>query len=161
MRYLAPLHGSAHIIDFCFEVILGLATTGAFTQFTKIMVGRPRPGKSLSFPPQFLHTYRISTVLDIISRCQPTQGATDPPLGLSTSGICTQTDAYIMKDGFRSFFSGHSSCETHFIFFRLPVFTFHPVSFAGLGFLSLYLAGKLHLFDRRGHAVSVNHFNSP
>ena len=27
------------------------------------------------------------------------------------------------------------------------------VSFAGLGFLSLYLSGKLHLFDERGHTV--------
>lgn len=29
------------------------------------------------------------------------------------------------------------------------------VSFAGLGFLAFYLAGKLHLFDRRGHTVSL------
>lgn len=33
------------------------------------------------------------------------------------------------------------------------IFTF-SVSFAGLGFLSFYLSGKLHLFDKRGHTVS-------
>jgi hypothetical protein len=32
------------------------------------------------------------------------------------------------------------------------------VSFAGLGFLAFYTAGKLHLFDRRGHAVRSCHF---
>lgn len=28
------------------------------------------------------------------------------------------------------------------------------VSFAGLGFLAFYLAGKSHLFDEKGHTVS-------
>lgn len=30
-------------------VVLGLAITGAITQFTKITVGRPRPGRVLAF----------------------------------------------------------------------------------------------------------------
>lgn len=39
-----------------------------------------------------------------------------------------------MRDGFRSFPSGHTS-----------------LSFAGLGFLAFYLAGKLNLFDSKGY----------
>ncbi|KAH8825585.1 phosphatidic acid phosphatase type 2/haloperoxidase [Flagelloscypha sp. PMI_526] len=96
-------------------LVLSLCLTGAITQFTKVTVGRPRP--------------------DLISRCDPPPGSVDPEFGLSNSSICRQTDAYMMRDGFRSFPSGHSS-----------------LSFAGLGFLAFYLAGKLHLFDRRGHA---------
>jgi len=95
-------------------LILGLAITGSFTQVVKITVGRPRP--------------------DFLSRCQPPPDLTDPPYGLSDWTICSQTDNHIMRDGFRSFFSGHSS-----------------LSFAGMGFLAFYLAGKLHLFDSRGH----------
>ncbi|KAJ4488041.1 PAP2-domain-containing protein [Lentinula aciculospora] len=95
-------------------LVLGLALTGSITQFTKITVGRPRP--------------------DIIDRCQPIAGSADPTYRLSSAAICTQTDVYIMRDGFRSFPSGHSS-----------------MSFAGLAFLAFYLAGKLHLFDRKGH----------
>ncbi|KAF8162840.1 phosphatidic acid phosphatase type 2/haloperoxidase [Crassisporium funariophilum] len=94
-------------------LILGLALTGAFTQIVKITVGRPRP--------------------DLIDRCQPPAGLVDPPFGLTDWTVCTQTDNAIMRDGFRSFFSGHSS-----------------LSFAGLGFLAFYLAGKMHLFDSRG-----------
>ncbi|KAF9069836.1 PAP2-domain-containing protein [Rhodocollybia butyracea] len=96
-------------------LFLSLALTGSITQFTKITVGRPRP--------------------DIIDRCQPPAGSADPIYGLSSaSAICTQIDIHIMRDGFRSFPSGHSS-----------------LSFAGLGFLAFYLAGKLHLFDHKGH----------
>ncbi|KAI0079894.1 PAP2-domain-containing protein [Panus rudis PR-1116 ss-1] len=72
---------------------------------------------------------------DVISRCIPPVGAVDPPFGLSTVDICTQVDKKILDDGWKSFPSGHSS-----------------LSFAGLGFLSFYLAGKVHLFDKRGHA---------
>ncbi|TRM61846.1 phosphatidic acid phosphatase type 2/haloperoxidase [Schizophyllum amplum] len=96
-------------------VVLGLSLTGAVTQFAKVTVGRPRP--------------------DVIDRCQPIPGSVDPTYGLSNYTICTQENAKVLRDGFRSFPSGHSS-----------------LSFAGLGFLAFYLAGKLHLFDKRGHA---------
>ncbi|XP_010270644.1 PREDICTED: lipid phosphate phosphatase 2-like [Nelumbo nucifera] len=44
----------------------------------------------------------------------------------------------LIKDGYKSFPSGHTSW-----------------SFAGLGFLSLYLSGKMKAFDRRGHAAKL------
>lgn len=85
----------------------------------KNAVGKPRP--------------------DFIDRCQPVRGSHDPvPFGLSNSTICTQTDQAIMKDGFRSFPSGHSS-----------------TSFAGLFYLSLYLAAKLHILDSKGEVWKV------
>lgn len=125
--------------------------TGVITQFTKFTVGRPRPGTYVvpSIAPS-------NALLDVIDRCQPPSGYVDPPFGLSTAAICTQTDMSILKDGFRSFPSGHSS-----------------LSFAGLGFLAFYLgkrysrksihrldaciypAGKLHLFDHKAHIVRI------
>jgi len=97
-------------------VICAAAYTGTATNIVKVTVGRPRP--------------------DVIDRCRPPPGSHDAPVfGLVNSTICTQSDRAIFIDGWKSFFSGHSS-----------------LSFAGLGFLSFYLAGKLHLFDKRGHA---------
>lgn len=94
-------------------LIFALSLTGTVTQFVKITVGRPRP--------------------DFLDRCGPLAGTADPEFGATNWTVCTQADNLIMRDGFRSFFSGHSS-----------------LSFAGLGFFSFYLAGKMHLFDKRG-----------
>ncbi|XP_048439745.1 lipid phosphate phosphatase 2-like isoform X4 [Pyrus x bretschneideri] len=44
----------------------------------------------------------------------------------------------VIKEGHKSFPSGHTSW-----------------SFAGLGFLSLYLSGKIQVFDRKGHAAKL------
>ncbi|KAI7905909.1 phosphatidic acid phosphatase type 2/haloperoxidase [Cokeromyces recurvatus] len=72
---------------------------------------------------------------DMLSRCKPIEGAADPKFGLSSIDICTaDIHSHIMIDGFKSFPSGHSS-----------------FSFAGLGFLAFYLAGKMKMFDERGH----------
>ncbi|KAG8931424.1 hypothetical protein FRC02_002758 [Tulasnella sp. 418] len=74
---------------------------------------------------------------DMLARCLPRPDSANAAVfGLVDSSICTQTDENIMKDAFRSFVSGHSS-----------------LAFSGLGFLTFYLSGKMHLFDRRGHAL--------
>lgn len=125
--------------------ILGLALsegmafviTGTF----KNAVGKPRP--------------------DLIDRCRPLAGSADPsPYGLSNSTICTQTDNAILKDGFRSFPSGHSSSKC-FTFWQIYIsqgarWTDHSAgSFAGLFYLSLYLAAKLHIWDSKGEAWKI------
>ncbi|KAG8708489.1 hypothetical protein FRC08_018862 [Ceratobasidium sp. 394] len=103
-------------------LMLGLAMTSVTTHLVKVTVGRPRP--------------------DLIHRCQPIPGATNHPpneyFGLATSAVCTQTNQLIMRDGWRSFWSGHSS-----------------EAFAGLSFLSYYMAGKLHMFDQQGYTAKV------
>ncbi|GMI85525.1 LIPID PHOSPHATE PHOSPHATASE 3, lipid phosphate phosphatase 3 [Hibiscus trionum] len=47
-------------------------------------------------------------------------------------------DKSVIKEGHKSFPSGHTSW-----------------SFTGLGFLSLYLSGKIKVFDRRGHVAKL------
>ncbi|KAJ5669151.1 hypothetical protein N7462_010221 [Penicillium macrosclerotiorum] len=121
------------------------------TQVLKNACGKPRP--------------------DLIDRCQPRGGSHDlSPYGLSNSTICTG-QASLIKDGFRSWPSGHSSCESS-LEAASPFPTPHPphswvslphstdtdtdkymvkiASFAGLFYTSLWLGGKLHIMDNRG-----------
>jgi hypothetical protein len=60
---------------------------------------------------------------------------------LSNSSLCTRTT--FLKDGYRSFPSGHSS--------SIPLHNITNIaSFAGLGFLALFTAGRLNVLDTRG-----------
>ncbi|KAJ3992813.1 phosphatidic acid phosphatase type 2/haloperoxidase [Lentinula boryana] len=103
--------------------LLGLtavySASGSFVQFVRVTVGRPRP--------------------DFIARCNPAAGSVNSPFfGLTNITICQSTDSAFIKDGMRSFFSGHAI-----------------LSAAGLGFMSLYWAGKLHLFNRQAYTYKV------
>ncbi|KAK1759891.1 diacylglycerol pyrophosphate phosphatase 1 [Echria macrotheca] len=71
---------------------------------------------------------------DLLSRCRPKQGT--PHDALVSIDVCTQTDHHTLHDGWRSFPSGHSS-----------------FSFAGLGYLSLFLAGQMRIF---AHGAGVS-----
>ncbi|KAF6832281.1 pap2 domain protein [Colletotrichum plurivorum] len=64
---------------------------------------------------------------DLLARCKPAAG-TKPDV-LVTVDVCTERAHHLLHDGWRSFPSGHSS-----------------FSFAGLGFLSIFFAGQLHIF---------------
>lgn len=90
---------------------LGLIVT--FTDIVKITVGRPRP--------------------DLFSRCQlPADLTADPTHGLTSWTACTQTDK--LKDGFRSFPSGHSS-----------------FAWGGMWYFTLWAGGKLHVLNNLGY----------
>ncbi|KAL2830468.1 phosphatidic acid phosphatase type 2/haloperoxidase [Aspergillus cavernicola] len=67
---------------------------------------------------------------DLISRCMPRKGT--PGNTLVQWTVCTQINEHILQEGWRSFPSGHSS-----------------FSFAGLGYLSLFFSGQMHVFRPR------------
>lgn len=101
------------------HAILGLffavVITSVITDAMKDAVGRPRP--------------------DFFWRCFPDGIAVYNNV---TGGVECHGDPQVIKEGHKSFPSGHTSR-----------------SFAGLGFLSLYLAGKVQLFDQRGHVAKL------
>jgi len=104
-RNVYDLHHA--ILGILFSVLI----TGVLTDAIKDAVGRPRP--------------------DFFWRCFPDGIAVYDKV---TTGVICNGIAIVIKEGYKSFPSGHASW-----------------SFAGLGFLSWYLAGKIAVFDRRGH----------
>ncbi|XP_021603701.1 lipid phosphate phosphatase 2 isoform X2 [Manihot esculenta] len=88
--------------------------TAVITDSIKNAVGRPRP--------------------DFFWRCFPDGKDVYDQLG----NVICHGDKNIIKEGHKSFPSGHTSW-----------------SFAGLSFLSLYLSGKIKAFDRRGHVAKL------
>ncbi|XP_058091412.1 lipid phosphate phosphatase 2-like isoform X2 [Magnolia sinica] len=91
------------ILGLLFSVLI----TGVITDAIKDAVGRPRP--------------------DFFWRCFPDGNALYDNI---TSNVICHGDEKVIKEGHKSFPSGHTSC---------------------LGFLALYLSGKIKAFDRKGH----------
>ncbi|KAL4557341.1 hypothetical protein LXL04_035516 [Taraxacum kok-saghyz] len=100
------------------HAVLGLfysvLITAVITDSIKDATGRPRP--------------------NFFYRCFPDGKA---EFGADGDVKC-HGDKMIIKEGYKSFPSGHTSW-----------------SFAGLGFLSWYLCGKLRAFDNKGHAANL------
>ncbi|KAH7127050.1 lipid phosphate phosphatase-like protein 1 [Dendryphion nanum] len=100
---------------------LGLAVSGAFTVTGALKNAIGKPRP------------------DLIARCNMPQEVKEQAFKdaanfiLATVKLCDQKDDHILQDGFKSFPSGHSS-----------------TAFAGLFYLSLYLAAKLHVLDSKG-----------
>ncbi|XP_022737274.1 lipid phosphate phosphatase 2-like [Durio zibethinus] len=99
------------ILGLLFSVLL----TGVITDSIKDVVGRPRP--------------------NFFWRCFPDGKAVFDKI---TGDVICHGNAKDIKEGYKSFPSGHTSW-----------------SFAGLSFLSWYLSGKIRAFDRRGHVAKL------
>ncbi|KAJ9610281.1 Altered inheritance of mitochondria protein 6 [Cladophialophora chaetospira] len=79
---------------------------------------------------------------DLIARCQPEPGT--PEHALVSSAVCTQPNLRTLLDGFESFPSGHSSW-----------------AFSGLGYLSMFMAGQMHVFRPHTDLASILIFLAP
>ena len=79
---------------------------------------------------------------DLLARCKPKLGT--PEHALVAIDVCTETGYHTLHDGWRSFPSGHSSW-----------------AFSGLGYLSLFLAGQMHVFRPQIDLTSILIFLAP
>ncbi|KAF1930940.1 PAP2 domain-containing protein [Didymella exigua CBS 183.55] len=104
---------------------LSLATAFLVTQGMKLLFGKPRPDLLSRCKPNLS---RLGTAAITNYVGQDTAVDFNPAWVMVTDAICTNTDEAIMKDGFKSFPSGHAS-----------------FSWAGLLYLTLFLASKFSI----------------
>jgi len=92
---------------------LSLATAFLITQGMKNLFGKPRPDLLSRCQPDLenIQDYVVNTVGEIFN----------PAWVLVSADICKNPDKDLLKDGFKSFPSGHSSCKP----FPLPLHTTH------------------------------------
>ncbi|XP_037479532.1 lipid phosphate phosphatase 2-like [Triticum dicoccoides] len=96
-------------------ILYSVLITAVITDAIKDGVGRPRP--------------------DFFWRCFPDGKDLYDNV---TTGVLCHGEKSVIKEGHKSFPSGHASW-----------------SFAGLGFLTWYLTGKIAVFDRKGHIAKL------
>jgi len=120
--YARDLKYSFHqsIMGFCVSVAL----TMFVTSLIKVSVGRYRPDfisrckVNVTKVEEIYDSYKISSEINF------------GPRNLYNTSICTNPDTGVINEGRKSFPSGHSA-----------------FSFSTLAYLSLFLAGKIHLYD--------------
>ncbi|KAJ1680262.1 hypothetical protein EV182_000355 [Spiromyces aspiralis] len=112
---------------------LAITLTVMFTDVLKNSVGRPRP----NFLARCIPDTSKAPSLQKLQQQRGAQTAVPAPsYGLWPVDICTREDWGVIDEGYRSFPSGHSS-----------------LSFCGMAFLALFIGGKIHVFDQRGHSI--------
>ncbi|KAL8141835.1 LOW QUALITY PROTEIN: hypothetical protein V2J09_014867 [Rumex salicifolius] len=114
-------------------ILYSVLITGVITDAIKDGVGRPRP--------------------DFFWRCFPNgTGIYDPV----TLGVLCNGDPKVIKEGHKSFPSGHTSCcFVPKLMFYILLYIRENRSFAGMVFLAWYLGGKVRVFDRKGHIAKL------
>ncbi|CAL5396635.1 unnamed protein product [Camellia sinensis] len=117
------------VLGLLFSVLI----TGVLTDAIKDAVGRPRP--------------------DFFWRCFPNGKAVFN--NVTRNVMCTGQKS-VIKEGYKSFPSGHVSSGT-FDSLLIEYESSHKAerSFAGMGFLTWYLSGKIRVFDRGGHVAKL------
>lgn len=137
-KYFADL-STAPVLDFIYALFVPLGVLLLYNRLTSAPTHKHQVtvlGLAISMILAAFLTDVIKNAVgrprpDLLDRCKPAAGT--PHGRLVTIDVCTETRHHLLHDGWRSFPSGHSS-----------------FSFAGLGYLSLFLAGQLRVFSHGG-----------